>query len=177
MADKLAEALQQIVRQPSLLDRYGSADLKKIGKLLVSLVLATGNRAAVAEEAHAELLNQVYSLGERLAKSEEKTTELLGQVFLLDGEVVPPYSYLHKEEVLNVCRFTEFHLHEDEQGSTVCACGGTGDGTLHALYEFDWADFGRAQANENCRQMVTHLRRSFTPRQPKTLTQSEKKDD
>lgn len=146
---ELAELAQKILTQPSLLDRLDSPTLKAVGKTIVSVLIAVGNRAGQVEEAHGHLLKTLQAV---------------------TGNEVPSFSYVHRDEVMRLHTFTEFLLYEDKDSQVFCACGGVGDGLLHAIYEFDVSDYGRTQAERLCSTMVNHLRCSFLPRSGRTVS-------
>lgn len=144
------ERIEKIIGNPDLLDRFGSSELKQIGKKLAQTVINVGYRATVAER-KAELLEK--------------------QIASAHGvEELPRWSYMHRDEVMRACDFTGFHLVKDDHAQVVC---GEEAGTLYPLYEYDFEDFGFTDAEKRAQTMVAHLRHCFTPRPTQPKTQEE----
>lgn len=138
---EFADALKEVVANPNLLDRMGSADLKRIGKGLANALINVGNRAGAAEEAWQQSLIRLLEL---------------------TGGQPPSWSYLHREEALRMHLFVRFEVVQDDHAWVTC---GSEDGeVLHPIYEFDFKEFGLMEAETRARNMLVHLRQSFTPR-------------
>lgn len=136
------DLLKQIVRNPNLLDRMGSADLKRVGKMLCQTIEKVGIRAAHAEQN----LDQVTA-----------------RCLELTGGRPPAWSYLHEQEAHRLHEFTGFTTLLSEE--TWIVCGDDPDGnTMHPIYEYDLADFEPGQAESQARIMTAHLRQTFCPR-------------
>lgn len=136
-----AEKLKDIVRDPSLLDRMGSSDLKRAGKMLVGA------------------LNRV---GERAARAEQDLARVTARNLELTGGRPPSWSYLHREAVELLHEYTGFEARRTSNAWTVFGIDSAGGS--HALYEYDFAGLGMTQSASASRLMVSHLRQSFLPR-------------
>lgn len=132
---------------PEMLDRIGSADLKRCGKMLAKLANLVGSRCAKAEK--------------RLLDMELNCELLQARIRELTGAKPPQWSYLHREEALRLHAFSGFAVVQDEHASVVC---GEENGTLHPIYEYDFDDLGTKPAGEAAQAMLVHLRQTFTPR-------------
>ena len=137
----LADTLKEVVANPNLLDRMGSADLKRVGKALSKTLINIGNRAGAAEEAWQQALIRLLEM---------------------TGGQPPTWSYLHREEALRMHLFTGFEVIQDDHAWVTCGC--ESGSVLHPIYEFDFEEFGPAGAETRARNMLVHLRQSFTPR-------------
>lgn len=139
--DVWAEKLKEIVGNPNLVDRMGSADLKRVCKLLAQTIMKVGQRAADAE----------CTVGLLQFRVQELT-----------GRRPPEWSYLHKEEVQHLHEFTSFTVEKAEHAYVVCGAEPT-ENTMHPLYEYDLEDFAE-DAESRARVMCAHLRETFLPR-------------
>lgn len=135
-----ASTLQEIIRNPNLVDRMTSADLKRVVKHLQQTVLLVGQRASVAELSY---------------------NQLLARLLEITGGEQPMWSYLHRDEALRLHTFTGFNVVQDAQSWVVC---GEENGVLHPVYEYDLEDFGTTVAESRARLMLSHLRQTFQPR-------------
>lgn len=141
------EQAELALANPQLLDRLGSSDLKRLGKLLVRLLHNVG---AASEQRKSQ------------CEDLELNCEILRiRVLELTGTRPPDWSYVHKEEALRLHAFTGFFSVDDENSCVVC---GEEAGVGHPIYEYDYDDLGRAQAAEAARLMLVHLRQTFLPR-------------
>lgn len=146
------DQVNAILQNPELVDRIGTADLKRINKMLCKLALSLGARAQRAETQLTDL---------------DLNCELLhARIRELTGDQPPTWSYLHKEEALRMHAFSAFSIVADTHASVVC---GEEDGVLHPIYEFDFDDLGLGQAVEAAQAMLVHLRQTFTPRTKETI--------
>lgn len=141
------EQVEAILGNPELADRLSSADLKRVNKWLVRLVMNVGARGGNAEA--------------RLRDMELHNELLHARIRELTGAKPPAWSYLHKEEALRLHAFDDFAVVADTHGSVVC---GEENGVLHPIYEYDFAELGTTQAVEAAQSMLVHLRQTFIPR-------------
>lgn len=136
------QKIQAVLDNPNLLDRMGSADLKRVGRQLVSLVMNVGKRAALAETS---------------------SNKMTARILELVGGCVPDWSYVHPEEACRLHEFQAFEVIKDEAAWLVCGLEQQG-GLSVAIYEYDVADHGDAHAESKARLMASHLRLTFQPR-------------
>ena len=137
------ERLKEIVQNPNVADRLGTADLKRACKMLAKTVLRVG--AAADETA---LVNQL--LQQRIRE--------------LTGRRPPEWSYMHQEEVQLLHRFNGFSVEEAEHAFVVCGRE-PGNTTLRPLYEYDLQDYDEPhEARSQAQLMCSQLRETFLPR-------------
>lgn len=142
--DQDPDKLEEIIRNPDLLDRLGSSDLKRVGKFLARTLVTVGNRADATERSNLSL-----------------------QIRLLEvtGGNPPDWSYLHADEAMNLHVFTGFSAVKSDTSWVVC---GEENGVLRPIYEYDFEDYGTTEAESRARLMLVHLRQTFIPRTKET---------
>lgn len=139
------EKLKEIVRDSSLADQMGSADLKRTCKMLAGALVKVGERAAKAEQ--------------DLAKVTARSLELTG------GRP-PCWSYLHTQEALRLHEFLDFLV--VRSGEVWAVCGKDQKSKrMHPIYEYFLKDYIDLSAEHHARMMTAHLRQTFLPRNVK----------
>lgn len=151
------ERIKEIMRNPLLVDKLGSADLKRACKMMAGTLLRVGERAA-----HAEIQLDRVKLSGELQLSQD-LNRVTAHNLVLTGGRPPSWSYLYKEAVENLHLYLEFEVKRMSKGYTVL--GVSEEGKRIPLYDFDFAGLGVSQANSAAHLMAAHLRQSFVPRE------------
>lgn len=152
-----ADTIKEVIRDPKLIDKMGSADLKRISKALTLTIVRVGERAARAETA-LEQGGMVSDEGLR-----EAFNSVTARNIELTGGRPPEWSYLYRDNVDVLHHFIEFEMKTTQKGVSVF--GVLEDWEAKPLYDFDFADLGVSGANRSAHLMTTHLRQCFAPRE------------
>lgn len=152
-----ADTIKEVIRDQSILDKMGSADLKRIGKALTLTIIRVGERAAKAENA---LEQKGYVTNDGLKEAFDSVT---ARNIELTGGRPPEWSYLYRDNVDVMHHFVEFVVKKNAKQATVFGILEGGD--IRPLYDFDYKGLGVTQATGAARLMAVHLRICFVPRE------------